>query len=215
MIVECKRPVLIVEGDGDVAAVPRLIRETLHLHGIYNVGAAPRPKKNVELQKLRRAGELERFVEYALRDDGDSVLVVLDCEDFDPIQIGSEFVDRVSKLSADKKVGVILLKSEFETLFLYCLLEIARHFPEYGWRSNQLVIDGDPEAIRNAKGRISSAMRERAYKPTRDQDKFITALVFDRLRRDSPSFRRFEAALLWLVGRSDRGRQFFPLTDLC
>ncbi len=215
MIVECKRPVLIVEGDGDAAAVPRLIRETLRLHDIYDVGAAPRPKKNVELQKLRRAGELERFVQYALRDDGDSVLVVLDCEDFDPIQIGSEFIARVSKLDADKKVGIILLKSEFETLFLYCLLEIAGHFPEYRWRPDQLVINGDPEVIRNAKGRISLAMKERAYKPTRDQEKFITALVFDRLRQHSPSFRRFEATLLWLVGHSDRGQQFFPAIDLC
>jgi hypothetical protein len=43
--VECRRPVLIVEGDGDVAAVPRLIRSVLNYHEVYDLSAAPRPKK--------------------------------------------------------------------------------------------------------------------------------------------------------------------------
>jgi hypothetical protein len=210
--IKCQRPVLIVEGDGDAAAVPRLIRETLHLHQIYDVNAAPRPKKNVELRKLRRSGELERYVEYALRDDGDSVLIVLDCADFDPLEISAEFIERAAKLRRDeKKVGVVLLKSEFETLFLHCLPEIAAHFPEYGWRSDHLKIDGDLEEIRDAKGMISMAMRERAYKPTRDQEKFITPLVFDRLRCKSPSFCRFEKTLLWLAGQKDVDQPFCPL----
>ncbi len=84
MIVECRRPILIVEGAGDVKAVPRLIRETLHRQNIFDLNVGPRPKRNVELKKLRRPGELERFIEYGLRDDGDSVLLVLDCEDFEP-----------------------------------------------------------------------------------------------------------------------------------
>jgi hypothetical protein len=173
------------------------------------------PKKNVELRKLRRAGELERFVTYALREDGDSVLVVLDCEDFDPLVIGAEFVERIKKLNATKKVGVILLKSEFETLFLYCLLEIAKHFSEYGWRSDRLHLDGDLESIRDAKGRISWAMRERAYKPTRDQEKFITPLDFGKLRDKSPSFGRFEETMLWLAGLKHQDRQFFPMESIC
>jgi len=96
-------------------------------------------------------------------------MIVLDCEDFDPIEIGHEFIARIQKLGGDKKVGVVLFKSEFETLFLYCLQEIAEHFPEYGWDASQLKIEHDIEAIRNAKGRISQVMKERAYKPTRDQ----------------------------------------------
>jgi hypothetical protein len=96
------------------------------------------------------------------------------------------------------------------SLFLHCLREIAKHFPEYGWRTNQLAAEGDPEAIRDAKGRISAAMRERAYKPTRDQEKFITPLDYGKLRRESPSFRRFEATVLWLAGQRDADQQFFP-----
>jgi hypothetical protein len=137
-------------------------------------------------------------------------LIVLDCEDCEPVETGAELVKRISCLGADKKVGVILFKSEFESLFLFCLPEIAKHFPEYGWHEDRLLIEGDPEVIRDAKGRISLAMRERAYKPTRDQEKFITPLVFERLEQHSKSFCRFEEALLWLVGRRSAQVPFYP-----
>jgi hypothetical protein len=81
MIFACKKPVLIVEGQGDVSAVPRLIRETLAQSQIYDITPAPRPKSHVDVVRLKRTGELERYVEYAARDDGDSVLLALE---FDP-----------------------------------------------------------------------------------------------------------------------------------
>jgi len=87
MIFNCKKPVLIVEGAGDKRAVPRLIRETLHQHSIFDLNPAPRPKSNVEIKKLMRAGELERYVEFAARDDADSILFALDCEDVCPVDV--------------------------------------------------------------------------------------------------------------------------------
>ena len=200
MIVECKRPVLIVEGAGDIKAVPRLIRETLYFNGIYDINPAPRPKSNVEVRKLMRAGELERYIEYGIRDDGDSVLVILDCEDFCPLDVCREFTKRIELLKIDKKVGISLFRSEFETLFLYCVDEIAAHFDDYGWRADRPAPSEDFENIRDAKGTLSRMMRpERAYKETRDQEKFITALNYLKLRRHSRSFRHFENTLHWLA----------------
>src|SRR5436190_264633 len=98
MISSCKRPVLIVEGAGDIKAVPRLIRETLYQHSIYDLNPAPRPKSNVEIKKLMRAGELERYVEYAARDDSDSVLLALDCEDLCPIDVCRQFTARIGAM---------------------------------------------------------------------------------------------------------------------
>jgi hypothetical protein len=95
-------------------------------------------------------------------------------------------------------VGIALFRSEFETLFLHCIDEIATHFTDYGWFSEKL-LSRDLETIRDAKGTLSRMMRnDRAYKETRDQEKFITALNFDKLRRDSRSFQHFESTLLWL-----------------
>ena len=79
MISTCRRPVLIVEGAGDVKAVPRLIREVLFHHKIFDLNPVPRPKSNVEIRKLMRAGELERYVEYARRDRSEERRVGKEC----------------------------------------------------------------------------------------------------------------------------------------
>lgn len=210
MIIDCKHPVLIVEGLGDKAAVPRLIRDTYGLNQIYDVNPTPRPKLNVDVRKLRRQGELERYVSYASQDNGDSILVVLDCEDVEPQQVFADFCPRIEKLQLDKKVGIVLFKSEFEALFLFCLPEIAHRFPEYEWIQARLTPPNQPENIRNAKGLISSAMRRRAYKETRDQVKFITGLDWDKLRARSASFVRFEETLLWLAGQKLLGEAVYP-----
>ena len=106
MILDCKSPVLIVEGYGDRGAVPRLAREVMFQREIFDFNPAPRPKSNVDVRKLRRAGELERYVEFAARDNGDSVLLVLDCEDFCPRYMSREFVQRIQKMRLTKKVGI-------------------------------------------------------------------------------------------------------------
>jgi Domain of unknown function (DUF4276) len=211
MIVACKKPVLIVEGQGDISAVPRLMRETLAQHAIYDIAPAPRPKSHVDVLKLKRAGELERYVEYAARDDGDSVLLALDCEDVCPAEVSLDFARRISKMYITKKVGVTLFRSEFETLFLHCLEEIVAAFPDYRWIGTVLRSTGDIEAIRDAKGTLSRMMsRDRAYKETRDQAKFITALSYAKLRQQSRSFRHFESTLLWLAGRVRQGDRICP-----
>ena len=204
MIVDCKKPILIVEGAGDVKAVPRLIRNTLHFNGIYDINPAPRPKSNLEIRKLLRAGELERYVEYGIRDDGDSVLFILDCDDFCPITVCKIFVERIRGLRPAKKVGIALFRAEFEAIFLHCIDEISAYFADYGWVADRLQLAGDLEAIRDAKGTLSRMMKpERAYKETRDQEKFITALNFKKLHENSRSFRHFESTLHWLAGGTE------------
>jgi hypothetical protein len=209
MIFNCKKPVLIVEGAGDIRAVPRLIRETLHQHCIFDLSPAPRPKSNVEIRKLARPGEFERYVEYGARDDGDSVLFALDCEDFCPLEVCKAFTARIEAMRIQKKVGIVLFRSEFETLFLHCIDEIKARFEEYRWLPNLAPLTGDIEAIRDAKGSISRMMSsDRAYKETRDQEKFITGLDFTKLREKSRSFRHFEKTLLWLVNGANK---FYPV----
>jgi hypothetical protein len=74
--------------------------------------------------------------------------------------------------------------SRFESLFLYCIDEITARFGEYRWLPNRTPLTGDIESIRDAKGTISRMMSsDRAYKKTRDQEKFITALNFDKLQK--------------------------------
>lgn len=189
-----------MEGAGDASAVPRLIRETYAKNGIYDVNPAPKPKMNTEIRKLNRAGELERYVRYALSDSGDSVLVALDCDDLCPSDVLEQFCLRIKAIKPSKKVGVVLFRSEFETMFLHCIDEISTYYPDYGWNVNLLGRRSDVEKIRGAKEMLSRMMKiDRGYKETRDQEKFITAINYDKLRSNSSSFHHFERALLWLA----------------
>jgi hypothetical protein len=143
---------------------------------------------------------LERYVEYGIRDEGDSVLFILDCDDLCPVEVCKQFMRRIEKLNPSKKVGIALFNCEFESIFLHCIDEIKARFTDYGWLSQPPTLPADIETIRDAKGRISRMMSaDHAYKETRDQVKFITALDYDKLRNLSRSFRHFERLLLWLA----------------
>jgi hypothetical protein len=79
--------------------------DTLHQHSIFDLNPAPRPNSNIEIKKLVRAGEFERYVEYGARDDTDSVLFVLDCEDVCPVDVCSEFTARILRMRIGKNMA--------------------------------------------------------------------------------------------------------------
>lgn len=199
-----RRPALILEGQGDKLAIPRFLREYCIFRGVHDFQPLPRPQQNAEIRKLLRAGEFERFVQYASRyastEGGDSVLVILDCDDFNPVEIIDQFKNRALCIFGAMPTEIILFKSEFESLFIPCLPRLAEMFPDYDWNPRRIHIDGNCERYRNAKGVISEAMREKAYKETRDQVKFVGGLDYEILRRRSESFQRFEDAFVRFLG---------------
>jgi hypothetical protein len=171
----------------------------MHEKEIFDFQIAPRPKMNVEIGKLRRPGELERYVQYAARDDGDGVLIALDCEDFCPVKIAREFCHRIASLGVAKRVGTVLFRSEYESMFLFSIAEIAAAYPEFGWNVAREKLPPDPEELRNAKGFLSRLMSNgRAYKETRDQARFSHVMNLERVRRYSRSFRHLESTLSWM-----------------
>lgn len=169
---------------------------------IFDLAVNPHTKMGVDVARLRREGELERFVRYALREnDADSVFIALDCDDHDAASIVQEFDGRVAALSPARKVVISLFEREFEALFLHGIQEIVAAYPEYGWSKKGVSAIGIPEKIRDAKGQLSSVMASgRAYKPTRDQTKFVSALDLNKLHGASPTYRAFESAMEELLG---------------
>ena len=194
-----KSPALIVEGPGDVAAIPLLMRRMLHAENIFDTHPAPHPKTNVEIRKLRRAGELERYVEYAAK-DGDGVIIALDCEDFCPVGIAKEFYSRIKVLNIEKRVATVLFRSEFESMFFTSIKLIAAAYPDLNWNKEKLNELKENEEIRDAKGMISNLMLSgRSYKPTRDQARFANVIDLEETHNYSRSFRHFKSALKWLT----------------
>lgn len=173
----------VVEGHGEVQAVPVLLRRIATELG-FSV-QVPRPVR-IRRNRVGRAGELERAVGLASRDAGadGSVLVLLDSDRDCPAQLAPMLARRAKTVRPDGVVRVVLAKTEFESWFLATATSIM------GRRSiaESATPPAEPESVRDAKGVISSWMPDdRSYRPSRDQA--ALAAVFDlHAARSAPSF---------------------------
>lgn len=194
-------PVLILEGEGDKASVPELIRSVSQ----YSILPCSNPIIKQSISKLNKPGELEKFVMYAAsRPEGDSVLIILDTDEKCAVDVVSSWRTRISSLHLEKKVGICFFVKEFEALFLSCLNRIIERYPNYGWKPEIWDLNANPETPRGAKEILSNAMaRGRSYKETVDQVKFVGAVDFLVARQKCRAFRHFEAALEWLANDTE------------
>lgn len=193
----------IVTGEGEIEAVPLLIRRIahelapgLHVH-------APRPQRVPE-SRLVKPGELERRVEFAAR-QAPGVLVVLDCDDGCPAQEGPALLRRAQAVRPSVPVEVVLARREFETWFLAAAESLA------GRRGllDTLVAPPEPEAIRGAKEWLRRHMKPgHAYREVLDQPKLTHAFDMSTARKRSDSFdvlfRRLTALIRRVVGPEPR-----------
>jgi hypothetical protein len=199
----------IVEGDGEIEAVPLLLRKLLIEQQCWTVDIAL--LKNAHgCGNLTTEGGLEKFVELAFRTPGcDGVLVLMDADEAEdcPATIAREFADRIAAYGARKPVSVVLARREYEAWFLASLGSIAGH-PIRGRLGlpAQLVAPPDPEAIQGAKGWITRHLPNgRVYKETEDQAPMTHLLDTALTRQRSRSFRRFCAAVAELTSAITTG----------
>lgn len=185
----------IVEGHGEVAALPILIRR-IAAEVDPAMQVIVRPPIRIGRNKLLKAGELERAIELATRQSAGqgAVLVVLDSDDDCPAALGPMLLHRASTARTDVAVAVVLAHREFEAWFLAAAgslggalgLPHGLHYP------------GDPESIRGAKEWLGQHMG-RSYVPTQDQP--ALAACFDLLlARRTRSFAKFHRDVLCLLG---------------
>jgi hypothetical protein len=196
-----QHPVLLVEGDGDKEAVPFLLRRMFPEAGCIECFPAARPIMCGDIPKLRRVGELEKYIQYGCnRADGDSVILIVDCDDGCPATTALEFSYRVSAIAntARKKVGIAFMYREFENIFLNSLRELEQAYPELQWALPPDV-DIQWDDIRAAKGTLNNLMRNHYYKETRDQARFVSALNIAMLRTRSRSIEHILRLMGWLT----------------
>lgn len=187
----------IVEGDGEVEAVPIAIRRiaqeidpslSLKIHHPLRV---PRTK-------LVKPGELERSVELAARRTGvgGAILVLLDSDDDCPATLGVELLGRAKRVRPDLPISVVLAKREFEAWFLAA----AESLQGRRGLAETLESPSDPESIRGAKEWLTAHMVEgRKYVETLDQP--ALAAAFDLLRaRRADSFDKFFRDVVAILG---------------
>jgi hypothetical protein len=186
----------IVEGDGEVGALPKLLYRIAAEIGVTNL-RTERPMREPR-GRITRPGGIERVVSAAaLRVTGDGgVLVLLDADDDCPADLGPRLLARARAVRPDKRIIVVLANREFEAWFLAAATSLAgQHgFPD-GLRSHE-----NPEVPRDCKGWLT---KQRAhghpYKETVDQTPLASTFDLKAARENSPSFDKFYRDVTWLL----------------
>lgn len=193
----------IVEGHGDVRAVPCLLRR---------IRQAVRPDLNlnvlrpwrVDRYKLVKPGEIERTVELAARKTPPprAILILVDADDDPPCVLGPRLLARAGKARPDVPIGVVLAKREYEAWFLAAIDSISGR---RGLRHDVAPIP-QPESVRDAKGVLTKSMTgTRAYSEVLDQPALTDLFDMELARGRSDSFDKcWREVVRLLESASDR-----------
>ncbi len=178
----------IVEGDGEVAALPILLRrvgERLSPDKIFNVLPPIRVRRD---RFLNRDDEFRRILLLAAAKCGDSgwILVLLDADDDCPAELGVQMFERAHDIVPHRQVSVVLANREYEAWFLASAESL------HGCRgfTFEFPRNFDAERPRNAKGWIGERMSSGTYRETTDQPAFSAKMDLQQAIEGSRSFRK-------------------------
>jgi len=193
-----RKIVPIVEGDGEIEAVPVLLHKLLKGSGRNDIGVGI-PLNAGSCSNLTKTGGLERFVQNAaLRPDCGAILVLMDADKGCPLKIAADFVSRIKLLGTKYPVVVVIANSEYEAWFLASLETIAGKDLEGrpGLPAGTVYLDSDIEGLAGVKGWLGRKFPEgRKYKETQDQACMTRLLDPELVQLRCRSFRRLCKAI--------------------
>lgn len=182
----------IVEGDGEVRAVPLLLRRMAQAHGVHNLHI-PVPIRVRRDKFLNQDQEFKSKLVLAALKAGDygTVLVLLDADDDCPLKLAATVMKRASAVVPHRAVSVVIANKEYEAWFLASIASLA------GKRGlkNDLEPPEDAESIRDAKGWLGARMLKGGYHVITDQPAFTALFDMDQAHAASRSMRKMTAAV--------------------
>lgn len=178
----------IVEGDGEVAALPILLRRLSQWRGAANYVDVLAPIRVYKDRFLNRPEEFSRHLKLAAAKCGDAgwILILFDADDDCPAQKGALVVAQAQTIVPHRRVAVVLANREYEAWFIAGAQSLngCRGFQ---CREEDSVID--PDIPRNAKGWIRDRMPS-GYGETTDQPAFSARFDLELAHQRSRSFRK-------------------------
>jgi hypothetical protein len=209
----------IVEGRGEVAAVPILLRNWLSFRRYRNVEidfagpvfAGGKGTLAAAHESARRRG-VEHYVRLALLRQPDVILVLLDADDDCPVTLGRGLLARArAHVPPDYPIGVVVAKREYEAWFLAAFpsTRFRQALAELGFRltRHSLPRGMDVEAIADCKKEVARLLGLKKYAPTAHQPALTGCLPFARgMSRRSRSFRKLLKELHGLLDQKRRRR---------
>jgi hypothetical protein len=179
----------IVEGDGEVAAFPVLLRRLVEWRtpGAYvEIGHPIRVRRD---RFINRDTEFQRFLALASAKCGMDgwILILLDADDDCPAALGPLLLGRArSFLPADRRVSVVLANREYEAW----LIAAAQSLDGHRGFSLDAPPPAEPERLRDAKGWIRQRIAGNIYGTSTDQPAFTARMDLDAAATSSRSFRK-------------------------
>jgi hypothetical protein len=196
----------VVEGHGEVSAVPVLIRNLSNLMNVYDVQVGPpirRPRS-----KLVKKDTLEQAVELAKIQTGcRAIVVLLDADDDCPKTLAPNLQLWASQAALPLACSVVLANREYEGWFLSCIESLR------GCRgiSTSAASELNPEEIRDAKGRLEGKMSAgRKYLETADQVALSAQANWATVHSNCRSFRKFTKETRHLLLNCGRQPTIWP-----
>jgi hypothetical protein len=177
----------IVEGDGEVMALPILMRR---MNDWKNPRTRVNPLPPIRVRRDRFLNKNDEFRKQLLLAAGKCgndgwILIVLDADDDCPADKGAEIQRKAGSIVPHRRVSVVLAKREFEAWFIAAAPSLN------GFRGFNLSPGAgtDAETGRNAKEWLELQM-ESSYSPIRDQPAFAARFDLDQAFTGSRSFRK-------------------------
>lgn len=189
----------IVEGPGDVSALPQLLVRILHqMHGRHDIFVAQGKSRVVNAQnRSNLEKKLDKFLGHAQnKPDCGAVLVLVDADEDCPVSEFQKLSQKCRESGVSVPVQVVYAHREFESWFL-ASLESIRGIHGI---SEEASLKGEVEAVGNPKRWITDQMPQGvAYKETTHQAALSSHIDLDLAYRRSRSFRRLCRAVEQLV----------------
>lgn len=179
----------VVEGDGEVRALPVLLRRLAQWR-TPGVDTQVLPPIRVAKDRfLNRPLEFARHLQLAAAKCGEDgwVLLLLDADDDCPATQGAEVAARARKLLPHRRLAVVLANREYEAWFIAAAASL-NGCRGFGCHAEDAKVDA--ERPRNAKGWMAQRMASRVYRETTDQAAFSAVLDLDLAFANSRSFRK-------------------------
>jgi hypothetical protein len=178
----------IVEGDGEAAALPILLRRICAWLTPNVQAAVSQPIRVRRDRFLNRDDEFRRHLLLAAAKSGDQgwILVLLDADDDCPAELAPQVLERARAVVPHRSVSVVLANREYEARFLAAApsLNGQRGF------TFENPPDFDPERPRNAKAWLGERMTGGKYRETTDQPAFSAMMDLKQAFDLSRSFRK-------------------------
>lgn len=178
----------IVEGDGEVAALPVLLRR-LNDWCPGHVYAQALPPIRVHRDRfLNREDEFRKQLLLAAAKCGEQgwILVVLDADDDCPVTLAADVYQRARQYVPHRRLSVVLAKREYEAWFIAAARSLDGR---RGFRCPD-EIPVDAEIPRDAKGWLRQNMEGGTYSEVLDQPAFTAYFDLQQAFDNSRSFRK-------------------------